>query len=317
MVICQPYCADNKEAWNAFIDSCKTPLFFFQREFLEYHSDRFVDASLMFYLQDRLVAVFPASKQAETLISHGGLTYGGMLLSDKVRSESVLEIMRCLASHARLAGYRKIIYKAIPYLFYAQGAQEDLYALTHLFDARVVRRDLSSVIYLDNRMKPSKGRKWLIARAKKSGLVVTDSHDWANFYDLLATVLSRHGATPVHSIDELKKLSQLFPANISLRVVEKSNALLAATLLFKFNSTVHTQYLATSEEGKELGALDFLVETCIEESKQAGYKYFSFGISTEKQGKLLNAGLIAQKESFGARGLVLDVYEVDLNDQFS
>ncbi|QDP72346.1 GNAT family N-acetyltransferase [Legionella israelensis] len=317
MVICQPYQADHKDNWNGFIETCKTPLFFFKREFVEYHSDRFIDASLMFYQQDRLIAVFPASKHDEILISHGGLTYGGLLLSDKLRSDVVGEIVHSLAKHAWDNGYHKILYKAIPYLFYTQGAQEDLYFLVNRLGARIFRRDLSSVIYLDNRMKLSKGRKWLIARAKKSGLNVTNSQDWANFHDLLCTVLSRHGTAPVHSMEELEKLSQLFPANIQLKVVEKNNTLLAATLLFKFNSTVHTQYLATNEEGKELGALDFLVENCIEESKQNGFKYFSFGISTEEQGKVLNEGLIAQKESFGARGLVLDAYEVNLNDKFS
>ena len=61
-----------------------------------------------------------------------------------------------------------------------------------------------------------------------------------------------------------------------------------------------------------MGALDFLIETCIEESQQDGYQYFSFGISTEENGRVLNSGLVAQKENFGARGMVLDFYEIQL-----
>jgi hypothetical protein len=70
--------------------------------------------------------------------------------------------------------------------------------------------------------------------------------------------------------------------------------------------------LATNNEGKEIGALDALIEMCIKESEARGEKFFSFGISTENAGKTLNSGLINQKENFGARGLVLDFYEINI-----
>jgi hypothetical protein len=41
-------------------------------------------------------------------------------------------------------------------------------------------------------------------------------------------------------------------------------------------------------------------------------KYFDFGISTEKGGAYLNSGLAAYKESFGARAVMYDTYEVDV-----
>ncbi|MGC1183506.1 hypothetical protein [Legionella sp.] len=312
MVICRPYTVDAKVSWDLFVDSCKSPLFFFKRDYLEYHADRFADASLMFYLDDVLVAIFPASTQNDVLNSHGGLTYGGLLLLNKIRAESVCDIVSCLAKKARELGFKKIVYKAIPYLFYTHGAQEDLYFIANTLDAKIVRRDLSSVIYLDNRIKLSKGKKWLIARAKKLGLEIGNSTAWASFHSLLSQVLVRHRASPVHSIKELEYLSSLFPDNIYLKTVEKNGVLLAAALLFKFQTTVHTQYLVTNEEGKASGALDFLIETCIEESKQQEFKYFSFGASTEQQGTILNTSLIAQKENFGARGIVLDFYEIEL-----
>jgi len=312
MVTCEIYSVDKKEAWDQFVESSKSPLFFFKRNYVEYHADRFVDSSLMFYKDDALIAIFPASKHDEVLSSHGGLTYGGLLLSDKIRSEDVLAIVTSLAETSRVLGFKKIIYKAIPYVFYTHGAQEDLYSIVNLLNANIYRRDLSSVVYLNNRIKLSKGKRWLIARAKKLGLVVSGSTDWSSYHHLLSEVLKRHGASPVHSVAELEYLSKLFPENMQLKIIEKDGVLLAGAVLFKFKTTIHTQYLATSEEGKEAGALDYLIETCMEESKNEGYQYFSFGISTEDQGKSLNPGLIAQKENFGARGLVLDFYHIDL-----
>lgn len=312
MVICQQYQADFKKSWDEFVGSCKTPLFFFRRDFVEYHADRFTDASLMFYEDEQLVALLPASRHGDTLTSHGGLTYGGLLLSAKARSETVSEVFSAFLENARGQGFAKIVYKAVPYIFHKQGAQDELYFIFNMLDGKIFRRDLSSVIYLKDRIKLSKGRKWLIARAKKLGLVVSESSAWESFHELLSSVLEKHGAAPVHSANELERLSALFPENIKLKVVESEGGLLAAALLFKFDGVVHTQYMATSEQGKESGALDYVLETCIQESLSDGYTYFSFGISTEEQGKILNPGLAAQKESFGGRGLVLDFYEINL-----
>jgi hypothetical protein len=313
MVVCEFYSAARKSEWDNFVIDSKTPLFLFRRDFMEYHSDRFVDASLMFYEDEVLVALLPASRNDSVLVSHGGLTYGGLILSQKVKAETVLESVEAMKIFAESQGFNKILYKATPYIFSIHGAQEDLYSLFRV-GAEIVRRDLSSIICLDRRLKLSKGRKWLIARAKKNSLVVTDSKDWSDFIGLLNGVLEKHGAVPVHTPQELELLSSLFPESIVLRVIKAEGRLLAATLLFKFGTVVHTQYLATSDEGKEVGALDYLIESCIQESLDSGFKYFSFGVSTEDGGKYINSGLLAQKESFGARGMAIDFYEIKLND---
>lgn len=311
MVVCEEYGSAKNKEWNDFVAACKTPIFFFNREYMEYHSDRFIDGSLLFYEGNTLIAIFPASIHGRTLVSHGGLTYGGLLLSPKVRAESVLEVFDQLLVFSKAKGYEKIVYKPIPYVFSVQAAQEDLYAL-HRVGGKLVRRDFSSVIYLNNRPKLSKGRKWLIARAKKTGLVVSQSTSWNAFYKLLSHVLAKHDAEPVHTAKELELLASLFPENVILKSVDYDGEMIAAALLFKFKNTVHTQYLATSEQGKELGALDYLIETCIQEGSQEEYQFFSFGISTQNQGTELNHGLLNQKESFGARGITIDFYEITL-----
>lgn len=306
---CIAYKAEYRAAWDDWVDSSRTPLFFFKRDFMEYHSDRFQDSSLMFYEDEKLVAIFPASRTGDQLVSHEGLTFGGMLFNPKVRADLVISVFDALLKHARFIGCKKIIYKAIPYIFSNQGSQEDLYALT-LMGAKLVRRDLSSVIHLNNRPKLSKGRKWLIARAKKMKIEPSVSEDWDGFHKLLCAALKPHSAVPVHSVEELRLLHSRFPNNIKLKVIVAHENLVAAALLFHFNDVTHTQYLATNEEGKDMGALDALVESCIQESEAKGDRFFSFGISTENAGKFLNSGLINQKENFGARGLVLDFYEV-------
>jgi hypothetical protein len=313
MVTCQLYQANKKKEWDEFVSVSKTPLFMFKRDFVEYHADRFVDMSLMFYENGSLVALLPASLADGVLISHGGLTYGGVVVTPKARMDTIFHVFDELVNFSRNQKFRKIIYKAVPHIFSEHSAQEDLYIM-HALGAKLFRRDLSSVIYLKNRQKLSKGRRALISRANKNGLVTSVSYDWEGFHALLCSVLEKHGAAPVHSSAELAYLASKFPENIQLKVVMSNDEIVAGTLLFKFNHVVHTQYLAVSESGKEVGALDLLLESCIAESAVNGSQYFSFGISTEKMGTVVNSGLLSQKESFGARGLAIDFYEINLND---
>lgn len=311
MITCEIYSSVLKKEWDSLAANSKAPLFFFQRDFMEYHGDRFNDHSLLFFLDGKAVAILPASLHENELVSHGGLTFGGLLVSDKLRAGSFLEIIETLRAHCKAHKIYSVVYKAIPYIFHSSPCQEDLYTL-HRFGATLYKRELSSAINLNHRAKISKGRKWLINKAKKLPITIEESSDWESFHALLSEVLAKHNAKPVHTANELKYLHSLFPQNISLQIGKHDEKVLAAVLLFKFEGTTHTQYMATSEAGKEVGALDYLVESCIQEAATEGQNYFSFGISTEDKGTILNTGLIAQKESFGARGISIDTYQLTI-----
>jgi hypothetical protein len=309
MIDCKKYTLEFEEVWDGCVLNSKAPLFFFTRKFVEYHSDKFVDSSLMFYEDEKLIAVLPASLYADDLICHGGLTFGCLLYAQKIRSTTILEIFEALITYCRNQSIGQIIYKPVPSIFHVAPNQEDLYGLM-VNEASLIKRELSSVIDLTNRPKLSKGRKWLVNKAKKEGVEIIVSTDWKTFYELLTGALKKHGALPTHTISELKYLYSMYPKNIELIEARKGEELLAATLLFKFGNVIHTQYMATNDTGKDLGALDYLIESCIHKSQEAGCKTFSFGISTEQDGKVLNEGLVSQKESFGARAIVLDTYSL-------
>jgi hypothetical protein len=67
------YTHNQKQSWDEFITNSKNGNFLFYRDYVEYHSDRFTDNSLMFYEKDNLVAVMPANIKDKTLI---GYIYG-------------------------------------------------------------------------------------------------------------------------------------------------------------------------------------------------------------------------------------------------
>ena len=72
----EPYTPAHHDGWNAFVATSKNGTFLFDRDYLEYHADRFVDSSLL-VLNDKggVVALLPASLEECVLTSHGGLTY--------------------------------------------------------------------------------------------------------------------------------------------------------------------------------------------------------------------------------------------------
>lgn len=309
---CVRYEDKNKLVWNDFINTAKNSHFFFKRDYMEYHSDRFDDYSLIIYDdKDKVIAVLPANKVEDTLHSHQGLTFGGFIVSDKMTAEIMLNIFEVLKVFLKENNFNKLIYKCIPYTYHLKPAEEDRYAL-FINNAKLVRRDVSSTIDLSVPIRYSKGRKWSVNKAKKEDLQVIETTDYDTFWSLLESVLeAQHGSKPVHTVEEIKELATHFPKNIKLYVALQNNEVLCGAVMYENDEIVHTQYLANSLLGRDIGALDFLSDYLIND-KYKQKNYFDFGISNEEQGRVLNTGLIAQKEGFGARAVVHDFYEVDV-----
>ncbi|AJC23141.2 GNAT family N-acetyltransferase [Pandoraea pulmonicola] len=296
-----------KDAWDSVVRNSKNGTFLHLRNYMDYHADRFTDHSVIFHENGKPVAVFPCSAHGDSVVSHGGLTYGGLVYGKDVHATSVLDMFAAMSGHFKAAGFKKVIYKPVPRVFHTYPADEDLYALFRA-GARLYRRDLSSVVELAARPKFSDSRKNTARKAPKAGARFEEIDDTEGFHALLESVLARFGSSPVHSVVELRLLKSRFPENIRLFGVLLEDRLLAASLVFDFGHVVHTQYMASSDEGRVLGALDFLLVNLIE-TTFSDKQYLSFGISTEQQGQFLNEGLIKQKEGFGGRGMVHDFYE--------
>ena len=306
------YTVEQKNNWDEFVRNSKNGHFFFQRDYMEYHSDRFEDFSLMvFDDKDKLISVLPANIKDNILYSHQGLTFGGFLVDDKMKTETMLEIFESLKVYLKSQNIEKIIYKCIPYIYHTKPSEEDRYALFRN-DAKLIRRDVTTTIDLENRIKYQEQRKRSIKKAIKNELLFQESKDFKSYWNVLEEILNnQHDAKPVHSIEEIERLANLFPDNIRLFVAIKDNKVLGGTLVFENEITIHTQYLANSFEGRNVGALDFVIDKLINEVYQ-DKKYFDFGISNEDAGRFLNTGLIAYKEGFGARAVVHDFYELEI-----
>ena len=123
------YNQDLQNVWDAFIDESKNGTFMLKRGYVEYHSDRFTDFSLMFYDEGKLVAVLPASLHGDEMRSHGGLTYGGIISDRKMTTKKMLSVLDSLLLYLKENNIKKLIYKRVPSFYHTYPADEDVYAL--------------------------------------------------------------------------------------------------------------------------------------------------------------------------------------------
>lgn len=306
------YRREDKELWNSFVSKARNATFLFDRNYMDYHADRFDDNSFMFYHKGKLKAVLPANVAGDTLYSHQGLTYGGLLLDKKATVEDVLECFDSLNSWLRENGISKVVYKALPWIYQQYPSQEDLYTLTWKCKAQLISRDIASTIVIDNKLKFAESRKSGIRKALSLNIEVGESNDVDGFWHVLEDNLgNRYNAKPVHTASEMKLLMSRFPNSIKLYVAKMNGEIVGGTLIYVTPQVVHTQYISASVEGKKHGALDLLFDYIINKV-YANCRYFDFGKSTEQGGAYLNEPLIFQKEGFGGRGVCYDWYQWEL-----
>jgi hypothetical protein len=305
------YSGDASKSWDAFCNSAKNPLFMFNRGYMDYHSDRFTDHSLLFHDDGELIALLPMNEKGPVLFSHGGLTYGGFITDAGMKQHTMNDLFGLLIGYARDNGFQKLVYKTIPHMYHSQPAEEDLYAL-FLNGATVAKVEPSTVLYLKNPLKMPKGRKAQIGRARREGIIVRRSEDFGAFMDIENSVLRKyHNTNAVHSKEEMTLLNSRFPEQIRLYAAYLGGEMVAGAVIFEYPHVIHTQYMAADEKARELGALDLVIASIMEEYKESK-DYLDFGISSEDSGKSLNEGLISQKEGFGGRTNVYVTYELSL-----
>ena len=215
------YRREDKELWNSFVNKARNATFLFDRNYMDYHADRFDDNSFMFYHKGKLKAVLPANVAGDTLYSHQGLTYGGLLLDKKATVEDVLECFDSLNSWLRENGISKVVYKALPWIYQQYPSEEDLYALTWKCKAQLISRNIASTIVIDNKLKFAESRKSGIRKALSLNIEVGESNDVDGFWHVLEDNLgNRYNAKPVHTSSEMKLLMSRFPNNIRLYVAK-------------------------------------------------------------------------------------------------
>ena len=303
------------DEWNKCVDASTNGTFLFKRPYMDYHKDRFYDCSLLFVKRGKPIGLLPANICGDEVYSHQGLTYGGLVYGPKVYVEDVGEMLRLLILYYRNElGVKVIHYKPVPDDYLLQPASEPLFCLSQM-GAQLERRQLASVVNLRHRIPYSELRRRHLAKAKRSQLHLAWGEieaDWTDFWQVLTDILwERHKSRPVHSLSEIMLLHSRFPSEIRLLTIRQGDVLLGGTVLYITPRVIHTQYIAASDRGCELGALEMLFDSLMHSALSQEHDYLDFGTSHHSDGSL-NEGLCFQKQGLGGRGICYDQYKLSL-----
>ncbi len=321
------YTPADKKQWNEFVANSRNATFLFVRDYMDYHADRFADHSLMAYRNGRLSAILPAHTDGATLCSHRGLSYGGWILpKTHVDCSDYLQLWDVWFIYCREERFAQIDYKALPHIYASAPSDEDLYALWR-HNAELIEASPSATIDLNANPGFNQMRRRHLRATDDIPYTIkcADSEaDYLSFHTMLSECLAeRHGAKPVHSVDEMMLLASRFPSKtpntlgrISLYLLCLEGKAEAGVWIFSTPSTVHAQYIATTEKGRKSNLLTPLFEYLIVNARELFFpttRYFDFGISTENHGLNLNEGLYRQKSSFGATASICSRYRITVN----
>ena len=305
------YCDARKTVWDRFVSTSKNSTFLFSRDYMDHHRDRFPDRSLMIYAGGEPVALLPATSAGDDIVtSHAGLTYGGFMTGPDMKTPRLLRIFDEALTCLHASGFRSLVYKPVPHIYHTMPAEEDRYALMRC-EAHWIRSGLLAVAAADRRLPFQERRRRGIRKAAGAGLTVRASDEVETFWDILAAMLQRAYATrPVHSVSEMRGLMRAFPQNIRLFGCFEGGEMVSGVVIYESARVAHVQYIAATDRGKSLGALDLTFDHLLN-SVYRDKPYFDFGTSEEDG--YINQGLIEQKEGFGARAVAQDQYAIDLS----
>ncbi|WP_299314440.1 GNAT family N-acetyltransferase [uncultured Aquimarina sp.] len=302
------YHKDDYALWNSFIDNSKNGTFLFHRDFMEYHSDRFQDFSLLIYDEKKLIAVFPSNVKDEKVYSHQGLTYGGLVLGNSIGGEKIRNILLDLVYFLRSQKISNLYIKSIPIFYHQKPSNEFTFFLSDT-GAELYHKDLNLAIDYSIPASIHKSKLKHYEKRKDIGFQIEEVDNLTNFWNEVLTprLSKKHNTKPVHTLEEIQLLKKKFPESIIQFVISLDNKILAGITIFKTRDVVKSQYGAITDQGEKHRALDFLFISLIHRYREEGYKFFDMGTVTDN-----NFGLLKQKEELGCEIYMQDFYRLDL-----
>ncbi|MDE6783233.1 MAG: GNAT family N-acetyltransferase, partial [Paramuribaculum sp.] len=287
-----PYTPQSRSRWDDFIATSANGTFLQLRVYMDYHADRFTDCSLL--IEDgptgRLLAVLPANREGDTLVSHRGLTYGGLIVGRRHLPDCrIAEVADAIAEWCKANGIHRIDYRPVPHIYHRYPSEADIAALLHR-GATFTGAVISSAIPLREPRVDNESMRQAARKAVEAGLRTAYSTDLTAFHAILCECLhERHDAHPVHTLAELQLLAGRFPGHIRmLGVYSHQDTLCGGILLYITDTVVHTQYIATTAYGRQHGAIPLAVSALYKEFCGTKKQYLDFGTSVEPTTGQLN-----------------------------
>ena len=307
------YSQEDYAVWNDFVNQAKNATFLFHRDFMEYHKERFEDFSLMIFEREKLHAILPANKKGNSLYSHQGLTYGGLVFLSKLKAEKAEWILEEILLFLKANKFETFYYKPIPDFYFSEGNKAmDFFLMKR--GAVLEKKEMNLAVNLNVPLKISKSKMKHFRRIENLDLDIFEEETFDPFWEkiLEPRLLEKFGVKPVHSKEEIALLKSKFPQNIKQYSAYRNDEIIAGITIFETKNVVKSQYGATSKIGEEFRALDFLFINLIHKYKRKGKQFFDMGIVDEPNESGYNKGLLKQKEELGCTVYNQDFYKIKI-----
>lgn len=301
--------------WEEFVQNANNGTIFHTLKFLSYHpAKRFKNAHLIIKEKGNIISVFPAVEVEKTIISHGGASYGGFVLKNRLGIHKTYLIIEHTVAYLKAHGYKKIVLTQPPLIYCRDPNQYIDFALMKI-GFSYQKREITAVIPLD-RAEPLStfhaDARRSTKKALREGVRVKISEDFKTFYDILKHNLGmRHNVSPTHTLSELLKLKTLFPDKIILFGAYRKEKLLGGMIIFVTNlKVILAFYISHDNSFQSYRPVNLLFYEVIKWGRNRGFKFLDLGTFTLNMEP--NWGLGRFKENFNARGFLRDTYQTEL-----
>lgn len=306
------YNSEYKAEWDAFVRLSDNFSFLFYRDYIEYHSDRFTDLSLMLCEKGKLKCLLPGNMDNGIFYSHQGLTFGSMIHEPHFTYEKASLYLEQFISFLYGEGLTQMIVKSQPFFYASSHSQIQNYLFNH-HQLQGQKQDIGAFIHCANHefTKSSIEKRKL----RLADFYVDEDNPLDEFWRVLEENLKQqHGLKPVHSLEEMKQLIRLFPDNIKLFIIRNAdtNLIDAGTLLFDNGSVIKMQYIATSDHGRTNRAIHAMYYLFISQYKKT--KIF-IDMGTCMTDDDVNTSLLYLKQRFGAEVYCTERYNLTVQLQ--
>jgi hypothetical protein len=306
------YTSEDYAIWNNFVGTAKNATFLFHRDFMEYHSDRFQDFSLLVFEEDKLVSIIPANCTEDKVYSHSGLTYGGFVLGKAVGENDFRMIYTAVVDFLKTEKKKQLVIKEM-LSFYHQTETTNFADFFIEKGAEIINKKMNLAIDFKSDYTISKSKKKHYKRLQSESLVVKKEENFETFWAKVLTPLlnEKYNTKPLHSLSEITFLQQKFSHNIEQYSLYCDEEILAGITIFKTQNVVKSQYGATTEKGKKHRALDYLFIHLIEKFGKS-FDYFDMGTIDNNSDLGYNEGLFNQKKELGCDLYYQNTYQIAL-----
>lgn len=310
------------QEWDNFVDDSQNGNLFHKMNFLSYHEEgKFSDCSILVKDEkNKLVAVFPAADINNTIVSHLGSTYGGVIFKKNLKLFEKTNILEIIIEYYK-GLYQNFSIKMIIQENFISSINDDFYYLLWYFNFELSSKEISVCIDVKDFLSyvgMRKTTKQYIRSEKinKLGIdyCIADNDEIKDCYSLIKKNLKeKYNKEPTHTYQEIVDLKKKFPDDILFFLAKKDSVVLVTYVLFRLNDKIwHTFYIAKNEIAENISDIG-LVSFIIDFLNQNNYQYLNFGISSRE--KEIKWAIHNYKEQYSKRLLTRDVWILDCKKQ--